>query len=288
MRKGCSKAFTLIELLVVIAIIAILAAILFPVFSQAREKARQASCLSNMKNIGLGLMQYVQDYDETLTFTTSCAAQPPVLEIPEPHSIPQGQVHPYVRNVQVWQCPSSKGLAAHARIFPEVANGRAALISIEWPDEGPRGLGPYGDAWSLPREFHLLKVTIGYAEPVMLNLNCVWGNRPLTLAQLPTPADTVAFVDSGAFSSCGGRRSIWADSPFGEGAAHRWQLRVPNNTRHLLGNVHVFSDGHAKWLQWSYIANNCVALFHPTKIRWNNPKDPRKTFWEIWGPEHNM
>ena len=62
------KGFTLIELLVVIAIIAILAAILFPVFAQAREKARQTSCLSNQKQIGLGIMQYVQDYDETYPY----------------------------------------------------------------------------------------------------------------------------------------------------------------------------------------------------------------------------
>src|SRR5207302_5942836 len=64
-RRSSRTAFTLIELLVVIAIIAILAAILFPVFAQAREKARQANCLSNFKQIGLGVMMYVQDWDET-------------------------------------------------------------------------------------------------------------------------------------------------------------------------------------------------------------------------------
>src|SRR5690606_6779733 len=65
-NSGAKRGFTLIELLVVIAIIAILAAILFPVFARARENARRASCQSNLKQIGLGLMQYTQDYDERL------------------------------------------------------------------------------------------------------------------------------------------------------------------------------------------------------------------------------
>src|SRR5438552_549627 len=71
-RRVERSGFTLIELLVVIAIIAILAAILFPVFAQAREKARTAMCLSNLKQIGLGMMMYAQDYDEQLCNSHYC------------------------------------------------------------------------------------------------------------------------------------------------------------------------------------------------------------------------
>src|SRR5688572_23189458 len=105
---GTRSAFTLIELLVVIAIIAILAAILFPVFAQAREKARQAACLNNLKQLGTATMQYVQDYDETFPFNNSGTAE---LPIPDGR-IYRGrlqwlnQIFPYVKSTAVYICPS--------------------------------------------------------------------------------------------------------------------------------------------------------------------------------------
>jgi prepilin-type N-terminal cleavage/methylation domain-containing protein/prepilin-type processing-associated H-X9-DG protein len=95
MRRG----FTLIELLVVIAIIAILAAILFPVFAKAREKARQTSCLSNLKQIVLGLLQYAQDYDETTPRRRPSATAPQ-------NEFWWNVVQPYVKNTQLFLCPS--------------------------------------------------------------------------------------------------------------------------------------------------------------------------------------
>ena len=89
--------FTLIELLVVIAIIAILAAILFPVFARAREKARQTSCLSNLKQLGLAFLMYAQDYDETI----------PGARLP--YGGWTGAVEPYTKNQQIFQCPSWSG-----------------------------------------------------------------------------------------------------------------------------------------------------------------------------------
>jgi prepilin-type N-terminal cleavage/methylation domain-containing protein/prepilin-type processing-associated H-X9-DG protein len=90
--------FTLIELLVVIAIIAILAAILFPVFARAREKARQSSCLSNIKQVGLSINMYVQDYDETLPMA--------VAGVPPSIYMTTELLDPYIKNDQIWDCPS--------------------------------------------------------------------------------------------------------------------------------------------------------------------------------------
>jgi prepilin-type N-terminal cleavage/methylation domain-containing protein/prepilin-type processing-associated H-X9-DG protein len=104
MRRG----FTLIELLVVIAIIAILAAILFPVFAKAREKARQTSCLSNLKQVALAQMMYIEDYDEMLPYAQNWD--------PAFGSMPSSAywfmvIQPYMKNTQALKCPSANSVA---------------------------------------------------------------------------------------------------------------------------------------------------------------------------------
>jgi len=99
------KAFTLIELLVVIAIIAILAAILFPVFAQARESARMTSCLSNMKQIGLGLMMYSQDYDEA--YPNIYQGWGPVSGAYQEGWMWKNAIFPYTKNKGILKCPSN-------------------------------------------------------------------------------------------------------------------------------------------------------------------------------------
>jgi prepilin-type N-terminal cleavage/methylation domain-containing protein/prepilin-type processing-associated H-X9-DG protein len=112
------NAFTLIELLVVIAIIAILAAILFPVFAQAREKARAASCVSNVRQMALAALMYAQDYDES--YPGMWQWSPGAIYAHAPYLYPPGmtpeeaktkcQTCPYVKNAEVFGCPSRKNL----------------------------------------------------------------------------------------------------------------------------------------------------------------------------------
>ena len=115
------SAFTLIELLVVIAIIAILAAILFPVFARARENARRASCQSNLKQIGLGIIQYTQDYDERMVPSRITTTQDIVWPV---------TLQPYLKSTQIFKCPSNT--ADPATPMAGTATGVTPVIPVSY------------------------------------------------------------------------------------------------------------------------------------------------------------
>jgi prepilin-type N-terminal cleavage/methylation domain-containing protein/prepilin-type processing-associated H-X9-DG protein len=133
MKPRRRKGFTLIELLVVIAIIAILAAILFPVFAKAREKARQTSCLSNIKQISLGWQMYAQDFDER-------AAPGQNSRTPLPRAWNATFIDPYIKNVQIWECPSYSATAIDPGNCGEDRHRMGIGYNWAWtPVEGPGG-----------------------------------------------------------------------------------------------------------------------------------------------------
>jgi prepilin-type N-terminal cleavage/methylation domain-containing protein/prepilin-type processing-associated H-X9-DG protein len=181
MLRTRKPAFTLIELLVVIAIIAILAAILFPVFAQAREKARAATCLSNFKQIGTGVMIYVQDWDETYPnnrlFTFPGGSEGNKLLVTW-----KTATAPYVKNISVYRCPSN-----HHNNQPDETKG--------------------DDAHGLP------VFPISYAY----NGSALWSAASTTtvipLASVPEPARYLMLIESNAGYSDYG---IWGFAQAGE------------------------------------------------------------------------
>ena len=136
--RPAKGAFTLIELLVVIAIIAILAAILFPVFARARENARRSSCQSNLKQIGLGIMQYTQDYDEKLPSRVNFGTQ---------NQSWRQVIQPYIKSTQLFACPSNTGnnLPTYPANILIVNGGVPRSYSINGDDANTGGLAPTGN-----------------------------------------------------------------------------------------------------------------------------------------------
>ncbi|MEN6641417.1 MAG: DUF1559 domain-containing protein [Armatimonadia bacterium] len=188
MRRG----FTLIELLVVIAIIAILAAILFPVFAKAREKARQASCLSNAKQLATACLGYAQDYDETLPMSRWGNYSSGTLV----WSGFDVLVAPYTKNVQIFKCPSDgRSAVAPAYVCSYGATCDNALSSMQY--NAGRKLG---DIY-YPAEMYLVIDGMAAAHvhrPLAAWPGCTCTDAPTALTYRHNEGTNVAFVDGHA------------------------------------------------------------------------------------------
>ncbi len=225
MRRGFTKqGFTLIELLVVIAIIAILAAILFPVFAKAREKARSASCLSNCKQLGLGVLMYMQDYDERVPATWPQCWNRAEGKGPWWYAL----IQPYVKNVQLYVCPSATnatGLYCGAGCIGSGFLNYPDGISYGFNENmaHPDQPGIKQASWQKPAELLMLG-----------DSRCVvsWGNSTNGIIERFAFANT-----TNAQCNCSG-----VPTPFNSAYC-----------RHNDGENICFADGHAKWFSWSNI-----------------------------------
>jgi prepilin-type N-terminal cleavage/methylation domain-containing protein/prepilin-type processing-associated H-X9-DG protein len=237
-----STGFTLIELLVVIAIIAILAAILFPVFAAAREKARQTSCLSNEKQINLGMMQYVQDFDECWpgrTVTSNIYGS-------GSYQSWSYAVQPYIKSTKVWICPDDPtqcafGGGADFNSSNSIASSYAVVEQFA-------GVSNPGEA--------------GNTSIMQIGSNGTAG--PTMSSQIPEPSNTIWLIESGlAYNSDGtcaygspcqdvSNNESHNNPAFYVGNRQNWIVPAKNGTNpiseyHSGGANWAYGDGHVKW-----------------------------------------
>ena len=246
-RAGAKRsAFTLIELLVVIAIIAILAAILFPVFARARENARRSSCTSNLKQIGLGLLQYSQDYDEKLVRAwygdNGFGNSDPTANGGNGQYKWMDAIQPYVKSTQVYTCPSIPvGLGAGA-------TGNYVPFRQYGTNGVPTSSNQYYGSYSLNSAYW--GTDVATQGP---------GNGGMNLANLNAPATTVWASDGN-----GGYQISWPNTgdqgqirDLGNGRVLSWKPVTDGAylqeggvvERHLETTNVLYTDGHVKSLK---------------------------------------
>lgn len=250
--RDAKAGFTLIELLTVIAIIAVLAAILFPVFARARENARRASCMSNLKQLGLAAMMYTQDYDEKYPYATT--------HIPTSPDAPPGGVwfggnwawqqilYPYTKSMQVVICP----------------NGDPDHIGITYLDAPVTG--QYGA--------NLFLIPYGHTSPL---------ETSISIAQVEAASKTYLFFDSSnyAFDVVDATRATASYQRYLPGAGDvgttncntatttGWRRSDCQSGRHFGGINVTFADGHVKWLKSAVMIQEAQKVAPNLDGAWN-------------------
>lgn len=242
------RGFTLIELLVVIAVIALLAAILFPVFARARENARRTSCMSNMKQLGLGMLQYAQDYDESYFGSTRMSTPPTPAILVYPGVGWAGAMYAYVKNAQVYKCPNDTN----------TGSGNNVPVSYAF--------NYYAAATKLSQ----------HAYPALgILFSEISGSSVNVTDPLESGSNTYSVIDNGDIllwansaglvQCCKTGAAIYHTRGAGVLDAGKGRLRdhdepgpQPTQPRHFDGATYAYLDGHAKWVRphavrsWNY------------------------------------
>jgi len=265
--------FTLIELLVVIAIIAILAAILFPVFAKVREKARQTQCLSNMKQINLAMIQYVQDYDEAWPSVTighglsatddtgGADARPYTTQSSWAYAI-----YPYVKSLAVFNCPDDPYGTTFKNAYSSTDQmdiARTYIPIMQYNEDGSST--PQADTNSA----------------IMINGHDGVDVKNMTDSQIPYPSSTIWLTEAGLNSNATGGCvdspcqdvNVWEPGLF---VFQRNEMTQPNGSQknqvadnHTGGTNWCFGDGHVHWYQ----INQTMNFSDNSKDLWIRLKD---------------
>lgn len=263
-----NKGFTLIELLVVIAIIAILAAILFPVFAQAREKARATSCLSNLKQVGTGIMMYAQDYDESYPIAR--------------------QMHAAVGGDR----PDWAAYTWRESIGPYIKNG---VTTIDWaPWQNKQTSYGAGSVWKCPSKPDSNDVLLEHNFIIneLANVGGTWTGTSKSMSELDAPANLVIVFEGGVIDEWGSPGDTpasqwWAysgwdnrlrdggfdptkqEGDFATDNPPKWPSFATPAYRHSKTSNFVFADGHVKALakgRLRWCENMGVKSNHPNDI----------------------
>lgn len=265
------KAFTLIELLVVIAIIAILAAILFPVFAQAKESARQSTCLSNTRQIGMATALYADNDSDR--YPAWAALAPPINGGNSSYIPPDVQVGPYMRSDQIWKCPSDTGVRVDPNTVPWWDGtyrlrklprsysyvGQINTVEANGIDRNTGmfkwvGPGTWDMAGRTSNEFDSTSETISWVEQWSVGVadqyvGGIWGS---------------GFINCDTCKLAG--RNIPARGPadLGPPGCASWYANKPT-PGHRKHGVYAFADGHSKVLPWGRVRLNDFYYFKVNK-----------------------